>query len=467
MSVYGGPKIKLDGIVLHVEPMAFGKTKKDYNSLLNIESWYVGNNTPTGFSLNGSTSENERIIDFDAFGQPTVVWQSPSNDATSDADGGWASTYIAIDNTKTYRFSTWVRKKDKVGNGRIYLGLYAYNANNTNIGVLLRANTQTVSTNPYFTTPTFADMGANVKIDEWYLIVGHVLPVGTANGTANSDTGIWKKDGTKVYSAGDFIWQTNTAKTLHRSYQFYSTTTDEKQQWFRPRVDVIDGNEPSLSEMLSGVGFSVSPHVRNDFIALYGNTVYSTDTSPKYFELDGITGYCSVGNHPNSNFISTTTEFTIESWFFVPENPTKTTEGSIYDRYRYSNNYRYSTNDVTFVYVDNRYDSNPSYITTSMVLPGLNPKGSWNSAVITYTKNGSGANLVGYINGKVANTVSATYGMCNNYGISDGFIGKSNHSGGSAYNFEGKIGLLKIYEKALTANEVKQNFNAMRARFSI
>jgi hypothetical protein len=40
-------------------------------------------------------------------------------------------------------------------------------------------------------------------------------------------------------------------------------------------------------------------------------------------------------------------------------------------------------------------------------------------------------------------------------------------SGTTAYTWNGEIALFQIYNKALTASEIQQNFNALRGRFGI
>jgi len=40
-------------------------------------------------------------------------------------------------------------------------------------------------------------------------------------------------------------------------------------------------------------------------------------------------------------------------------------------------------------------------------------------------------------------------------------------SGGGSSHFDGKIANVSIYNRALSASEIQQNFNALRGRFSI
>ena len=61
------------------------------------------------------------------------------------------------------------------------------------------------------------------------------------------------------------------------------------------------------------------------------------------------------------------------------------------------------------------------------------------------------------------------YGVSNVFGLSSGSvveIGRRPYNGGSGY-FNGRISNARIYNKALTAAEVTQNFNALRGRYGI
>jgi hypothetical protein len=48
------------------------------------------------------------------------------------------------------------------------------------------------------------------------------------------------------------------------------------------------------------------------------------------------------------------------------------------------------------------------------------------------------------------------------------FIGTANDDGSPVGNvFDGNIAITRIYEKALSQDEVSQNFNALRGRFGV
>jgi len=59
----------------------------DDNNLIDPGTWTVGAGSVTGFSVNGSDAENNRIFGTDPFGNNAVIWEAQP-DATSGADGG-------------------------------------------------------------------------------------------------------------------------------------------------------------------------------------------------------------------------------------------------------------------------------------------------------------------------------------------------------------------------------------------
>ncbi|MFZ2125871.1 MAG: prepilin-type N-terminal cleavage/methylation domain-containing protein [Candidatus Saccharimonadales bacterium] len=210
---------------------------RDRFSVIKWASWTVGVGSVAGYTVNGDG--NSRVMDTNTRGVSDVVWDVSNQDAANDADGGWNGSNFSIDNTKMYRFSTFVRRKT-IGNGSFYLGTHGYPD-----AVLYRSNGN-VNTNPYFTSRAWWG-----NANQWYLAVGFVWPAGSGTGSAMPESGIYSMDGSKVVSNIDFVWQSTTTSAHHRSYLYYSTDITTNQQWYQPRVDIVDGTEPSISELLN------------------------------------------------------------------------------------------------------------------------------------------------------------------------------------------------------------------------
>lgn len=84
---------------------------------------------------------------------------------------------------------------------------------------------------------------------------------------------------------------------------------------------------------------------------------------------------------------------------------------------------------------------------------------AWYNPVATFT----GSQLIIYVNGYVMSTVSIGSPFP---GYSNGTWVGNGANGGNSF-WKGNIPIVQIYNRALTAEEVQQNFNATRGRFGI
>ena len=238
-ATQGLTSYRLTDISSTSRPGACSGSQKDMLSLIKWDSWTLGTGSVTGYTTNGDG--NSRVNDTNPWGATDIVWDVSNQDVASDADGGWNGGTFSIDNTKMYRFSTFVRRKT-VGNGSFYLGTHGYPD-----AVLNRSN-GAANTNPYFSA-----RGWWGSVDLWYLVVGYIWPSGSGIGASMTDSGIYSMDGLKIISNGDFVWQPTTTSSHHRSYMYYSTDITTNQQWYQPRVDAVDGTEPTINELLNNV----------------------------------------------------------------------------------------------------------------------------------------------------------------------------------------------------------------------
>jgi|GEM_PF-2703459 len=213
--------------------------------LIDYSTWTTGTGSIGQFGANGSTNENHRVNGIDPWGNNTVVWEARPQ-ATSNADGGWNSSRVDVDNTKLYRFSVWVNRKVIGDNGRFYLGTRGYGTTN---GVKRRSNGSTLE-NAYF---YYSNPPTAMPEDEWMLVVGHVYPSADSGTSNHNDSGLYTtSEGNVGNIYNDYQWLPETTESLHRTYLFYCTDTDVRQQWVYPRIDVVDGSEPSIDDLLSG-----------------------------------------------------------------------------------------------------------------------------------------------------------------------------------------------------------------------
>jgi hypothetical protein len=106
--------------------------------------------------------------------------------------------------------------------------------------------------------------------------------------------------------------------------------------------------------------------------------------------------------------------------------------------------------------------------TATYTVPSLNV---YNHFVFTNNSSGGGMSL--YVNGELFSTVAAatqqyTPGLVS--GIGNLSINKADVDGGgtSVYSYlNGNIDAVKVYQRALSANEVRNNFIALKGRFGL
>jgi uncharacterized repeat protein (TIGR01451 family) len=213
--------------------------------LIDYSIWTTGIGSVGNYIKNGNTNENHRIIGTDPWGNSTVVWEARP-EATSNADGGWNSTRFDIDHTQMYRVSVWVNRKVLGNDGRFFLGSRGYGSTD---GLERRTNGSIV-TNPYF---YISNPQPNLPEDEWMLVVGHIYP-SNDNGTNNHpESGLYTvADGSIGNISNDYQWLPESTESLHRTYLFYCTDVNVRQQWVYPRFDIVDGTEPSIDNLLNG-----------------------------------------------------------------------------------------------------------------------------------------------------------------------------------------------------------------------
>ena len=194
--------------------------------------WVVGNSGTNFYNINGAPAENLIENGTTPFGATDLLWKC-GNDAASDADGGWNTDYFKIDTSKTYRYTVWVKRTGSAS-GYAYHG--TQNVNNLD---------GTNNANPYFWSGTLP------QADTWYLMVGVVHPHTYSSTTDSGEAGIYDSSGNKVLDGTEFKWQSTNDVTRFRNYLYYSTDVNVRQYFYKPLLQVKDGSEWQLEDLLS------------------------------------------------------------------------------------------------------------------------------------------------------------------------------------------------------------------------
>ena len=212
--------------------------------------------------------------------------------------------------------------------------------------------------------------------------------------------------------------------------------------------------EPNLSASYPGSGTSAYDLSTNHYTATLVNGVtYSTARAPS-FGFNGATNYRYINT---GQYLSSET-FTLSSWFKSSVTTTyqmlfskETTTGSPW-------NYR-----LFLGVTDGRIYADMTNGTTASLAGSTNLcNGVWHNAV--FVRSVALDTLYLYVDGALVTSITdgTTGTMANNQNV---WIGLSAFTGASIYGsypMNGQIGQSLIYNTALTATQIKQNFNAMR-----
>ena len=186
-----------------------------------------------------------------------------------------------------------------------------------------------------------------------------------------------------------------------------------------------------------------------------------------YFSFDGSNDYVDSGNL-GSGF----NDYTVIAWFY----PTSVTNhenvldcnyhtggdgtGNLGPRLEMN-----SSGGLTWIY-SNSTSNNNNYYGHSVKSSGLSAN-TWHCAAITYTSTGNTS--VTYYNGSATGLSRSTVGSPSGQytTFNDLNVGRGFHLGGGERYYTGRVGAVQIYNTTLTADDISQNFNALRGRYGI
>lgn len=189
-----------------------------------------------------------------------------------------------------------------------------------------------------------------------------------------------------------------------------------------------------------------------DSIITNNSLIYNSDNT---FSFDGTTqdNYCTITPSAALSAIRGTSNITVESWVYYTSYSGGSESYSVVTVW--GNPWAWlvenPSNRLRF-----RIHAGGSDVSVSD--SATHPLNTWLHVVGTY----DGSNMKIYVNGKL----KATRAQTGTLG-SPGGTPKIGTFQGSNYCMSGKIDSVKIYNRTLDAQEVKQNFNALRSRYSI
>lgn len=467
---------------------------------------------PSGWDIQSELEEFSIQYVTDPWSRTAKAWtgtqsvgRSAITGSDNGGDGGYNSPSVTVDPTKLYRFSVWTRRIRVGGSnsGTFYMGLYALDSGGTILPVTTAngAAFQTGgATNPYF-YGTKSD--TVIQNNEWQLWVAHVHPTGTSPGnrpesgkyTTTSSiieiggvpTGITATGNSAPAFTQDFAWNANTQSAQIRSYMFSSDTDGERQEWMLPRIDLVDGTEPSIVDLITNgantiqtTGSSGRSLVLTDNVTLESaqrgsmvfdgkNAAVITDTNSRLSETGTVE--CWVRSNQNGNAYNMFLGKNIP--YFSASYTGTNFSFNMFDRYR--------------IKTGTDSSGNPVYTATGQALPTPSQylSNTWYNVVFTFQYNSQNQTVVRklYVNGALVtqDTVFDTIGRDGsgdtyNWVLGDGQEPRQLFNTTSPdglrnisrwYPFIGAISAFRYYDRVLTPTEITQNYNAIRGRYGL
>jgi hypothetical protein len=454
MSVNNGPVTNTLGLVLCLDAANRKSNIKSLNNLIDNSAWQTAgpgtNNFP--WPQNGDGNQNSLLYDTDPWGNSSLVLKTTPNNA--NANGGWDGCapgyWINIDNSKKYRSCVWVRRTSVNTNGNFYHGLH------TNSGSDIIQSDGTTNGNPYWSCQGIGYMTQN----QWYLNVGHIFPYNSTP-TVDPTSGYWTSSGTYVGNPGcnitgsDPRFPSDATLLRNRVYHYYAASDPNSNlEFFWPRIDLCDGTQPSIQEILNH-----GPSQWNDLESLGGSgtitkATYSSNNRG-YFGFDGSGNqYINVYRSDLNGGAFAYSNITAIAWIWIDptsaagDNNIATVESAF--EYRWNNN----NNGTASVY----YASNPwAWLGAGTVNTGV-----WQ--MITFRHGASTGDIWCNNNQIFSQAISGGIGAGTSSNPMLTLMGRSSGPGSPA---KGNLALFKLYNRALSNDEIIQQFNAYRGRFGV
>jgi hypothetical protein len=415
MAVHGGPKIATSGLVLSLD----GSNIKSFKgtpatnllySLINVN----GEVNNTDFK---SSYGNETVF-IPSLGYKTVRYCNIYNNYPTSGNccpslfqygGNILSQIITVSPSTTYTYEIIYKVASGYTNAN-YMYRYEYNSGAyvTEAGVHSEANRTSLG-------------------DGWYHAWGQFTTQATTNNLWL--TGMW------YYQYAVYDKVSVAAVSLHQG------------TYVIPPEHMLTAQQNRGTTLATGGGWADLTGNGNN-----GELVNGPSYSSGSIVFDGSNDSIII---PENSALNTQTP-TVEVW--VKTNAT-TQYGFWFEKGQVNTQYSLFQEGANIVWrqnfgggITNLVINAPTYMNTT----------SWYQVVGTYT---SGTRIV-YINGVLVGSDAQTGTIATNTnGMSIGVFG--GYNGARGYYYNGNIASVKIYNRALTADEIQQNFNATRGRFGV
>lgn len=453
-----GPSIVKDGLTLYLDA-ANSTSFIKRSTYLNMASWSGVSSGSTGYyNQNGETVENVRILGTDPWGKSAYVWECRPLGNNAD-DGGWNTSVSHIDSGQTYRFSVWVKRTSSSTGGTFYLGLTGLNQVGSNVGVKSLYDSHT-ETNPYWHCDSTSTMIQN----QWYLAVAHVFPYFYSGAAYHIDSGLYTITGKTSALNGcniglsDCIWRPTTFYTQHRTYLFYCADSTTRVQFYDPRIDLVDGTEPTINMLLTQ-----SPVVAYDLSGnKYNGTMINTEPYASYIATNNSFLFHAINERIQTSLTNTYTvnNRSWNAWVYALSIPSGIYSMFMGEELPYFAIYDDGGGNRYIIYSDYINSAQQGISSTNHSIQS----GVWYNFAFTREYTGGNSTLKIYINGAFER-VAQYAGASSYYGGIPFCIGDGTNS--DWYKLNGYVSNVQVYSRTLSATEIVRNYDALKGRFGL
>jgi hypothetical protein len=217
----------------------------------------------------------------------------------------------------------------------------------------------------------------------------------------------------------------------------------------------LDAINPNSYPQSGTIWYDTSGNNNNG--TLTNGTSWTPNGAQTSFSFDGVDDYVNCGNPSILNF-NNQKNITVSSWIY-PMGTSNSNANIITKAYQWYLNF----NNDRKIRVGFYTSSNTFSTFYSNSILSLN---QWYNVLWTY----NGANIVLYINSIVDTTTPETSNISNGLGVNCNVLlgAEANFCGSPETRYyNGRIANTQVYNRALTAQEVLQNYNALKSRFGL
>lgn len=456
MAVHIRPNIIINDISFYLDAMNL-KSLKFENRLYDYGIWQNGQTGSIG-DFTQYSSNNARVLAADPWGNIITVWKSYSV-LNSTSGGGIYMNYKSIDNTKMHRMSWW--EKRVTNSTSTYCRYYA-GLNGSPTAVRNRSN-GSLNSNPYFYNTSNIPSELQLPVNTWVLVVGHVWPFNSGTGSIHDDSGRYTINGGKLGNiSADYVFDELTTSVRSRTLAIYSAsnqqnTNDVLHYTAYPRLDVCDGTEPSIDDLLNNRTDQMYD-LSNNFSSsiMINGPIFDVDsikfsgpnrTSPQYIEnIDN--KWTQVFNNSNN--------FTISVWIYpvISEIYNQTIISQVHGK------------AISLILMTNgritlELGTTDTYEGTNTIFES----NKWYNVTVTYINDTTNSYCIYYVNGIFDKQENNKWngGIIVDNMIKIGY--QSEDYGINPIDYCGKIGVVRIYNRELSSDEILQNYESVKNRY--